>query len=524
MGSGILKTIVVLILLVALAFVAGSMAADGLKQAMVPSLLALGVLVLLCLGRNCWVLAFIVPSILSIFGIGGHRLPVFQAFCVILLGYWLIMSVMGYVKLTWNSVPVIDCAVVIFTVYFMSTWLAHPVTINAWVNHITDEGYAQIGGAEYVWCITAFLSYIFISILPLTSEKLGRMLKWVVILSLFMTALVAVKNVLNPQVDSNGDPAALGEAIQGSRFYGFAGIGHAMCFFMLCKYSVLGIICSPWKLAVCLFGVAGIAVSGFRAGILRLAVLGVLAQFYRRQFLGVLFCGVCAYIGVWVLSAAVPSDCLPYGVKRVFSAVPGLEVKDKRVVREAQGSLDWRYEMWEWAMDPSKGFIKNYVWGDGFGQDARDLRLERININRRKINKGSNVLYARRGVWHSGFVTAIHRLGYVGLTLTVIFQLILTAYAIRFCAYARRLPNTEYYYYMFIPLIIEIFTFHGSAGQYILFFNLFHKYAMLKLAYALAIKGGYMSPMFKKQTYVPMMLQEVEAAHRKSEAASATAV
>ena len=517
MESGVLKTIVVLILLAALAFVAGSMAADGLKQAMVPSLLALGAVVLLCMGRHCWILAFVLPYILSVLDVGGGKIPISHLFCVGLLGYWLVMSIMGYAKMTWNSVPVIDCAVLLFVIYFLSTWFANPVTINAFVNHITDEGYAQVGGAEYVWCISAFLTFIFFSILPLSLDKMGRMLKWVVFLSLFMSAVVAVKTALVPQVNGDGESVAIGEVIQGGRFSGFAGFGNSLCFFMFCKYSVLGIVCSPWKLAVCLVGVVGIAISGFRSIIMSLALTSAIAQLYRRHLISLLFCGVCAYIGVYVLSKAIPAHQMPYGVNRILSAVPGLDVKDKKAVMDAQHSLDWRYEMWEWAMNPSKGYIKNYVWGDGFGLDAREMRLQRININRRKIDQSSNVIYARRGEWHSGWVTSIHRLGYVGLTLTVIFQLIFCVYAMRFCANAVRLPNSEYYYYMLIPIITDIFLFHYSTGSYMSFFGMFHRYAILKLAYSLALKEGYISPMFRKRKYVPLMLRDVEAAQHKEE-------
>ncbi len=517
MGSGVLKTIVILILLVALAFVAGSMAADGLKQAMVPSLLVLGAVVLLCMGRNCWILAFILPTILSIFDIGGGRWPISNLVCVGLLGYWLIMCIMGYAKLTWHSVPVLDWAVALFTVYFLSTWFLNPVSINMFVNHITDEGYAQVGGAEYICCIAALMTFIFYSILPFSLDKLGRMLKWVVFLGLLMYAVLAVKTALAPQVNKLGETVALGEAIQGGRFSAFSHLGTALCFLMLCKYSILGIICSSWKLLLCLAGVIGIAISGFRASILRLALLCLFVHFFKRQFVVLLFCGVCAYAGILMLSSTISADQLPYGVKRIFSSVPGLEVKDRRIASEAQHSLDWRYEMWEWAMNPSKGYIKNYVWGDGFGLDAREMRLERININRRKINEGSNVIFARRGVWHSGWVTAIHRLGFVGLTLTVLFQLIFCVYAMRFCASIYRQPHAEYYYYMFVPIIVDSFLFHYLPGTYVSFFSMFHVYAMLKLAYSLAIKEGHMSPMFQKQKYVPLMLQEVESAQQKAE-------
>lgn len=521
MGSGVLKTIVVLILLVALAFVAGSMAADGVKQAMVPSLLALGVLVLLCLGHNCWILAFIIPPFLSLLEFGGGKIPMAHLLSVVLLGYWLLMGVMGYTKITWNKLPVIDFTVFIFVVYFLSTWFANPVKINAFVNHITDEGYALVGGAEYIWCLTALMTFIFISILPLTFERLGVVLKWVVVFSIIAAFLVAVKTLISPQLNDAGERVALGEAIQGSRFGGFADLGNAICLLMFCKYSILGIICSPWKLALCLAGGVGIALSGFRSMILNVVILCALIQFYRRQFVTLIFCALCAYAGVLGLSHTIPMERVPLGIKRVFSSVPGVDIKDKKLASTAQHSLDWRYQMWDWAMDSSKGYIKNYVWGDGFALDSREYRLERININRRKIDSGSNVLFAKRGVWHSGWVTAIHRLGYVGLTITVIFQLIVCVYVVRLCMNIRGVANYEYFYFILIPIIPDIILFHYSAGTYTTFFAIFHKLSIMKLTYVLAVKEGIMSPMFSKQKYVPMMLQEVEGAHRKSEEDSA---
>lgn len=517
MGTGVLKTIVVIILLATLAFVAGSMAADGLKHAVLPAALVLGGGVLMCLGRHCWILAFILPSLFSLFGTAAYRIPIAHFVSIALLAYWLVLCVLGYAKMTWNKVPVLDCAVLIFVIYFLSTWIVHPVTLNVLVNHITDDGYAHVGGAEYIWCISAFGTYLFISILPLSLDKLGKTLKWFVLLSLFVSTVVSVKSAISPQVNEFGETVAIGEAIQGGRFGAFSGVGDQICFLMFCKYPVMGIICSPWKMAICLISLLSAAISGFRGTILRIIILSILTQIYHRQFLTLLFCAGCAYVGVLTLSATIPMESLPYGVKRIFTAVPGVEVKDREITAEAKHSLDWRYEMWEWAMDPSRGYIKDYVWGDGFGLDARDERIERININRRKISAGSNVIFAKRGVWHSGFVTAVHRLGFVGLTFTVIFQLIVCFYALRICTHVWKFRNPEYFYYVLIPQISDALFFYGSSGTYLMFFATFHKLSILKLTYSLAVKDGYMEPMFRKRTYVPMMLQEVGSAQRKSE-------
>ena len=54
MGNGIFKTLVAVILLAAAAFLCGSLAADGIKSAILPILLLVGSFSLLYLGKNCW--------------------------------------------------------------------------------------------------------------------------------------------------------------------------------------------------------------------------------------------------------------------------------------------------------------------------------------------------------------------------------------------------------------------------------------------------------------------------------------
>ena len=89
----------------------------------------------------------------------------------------------------------------------------------------------------------------------------------------------------------------------------------------------------------------------------------------------------------------------------------------------------------------------------------------------------------------------------------------------------RGVANYEYFYFVLVPIIPDIILFHYSAGTYITFFGMFHAISIMKLAYSLAIKEGYMSPMFQNQTYVPMMLQEAESSQqrRAEDARSATA-
>jgi hypothetical protein len=134
---------------------------------------------------------------------------------------------------------------------------------------------------------------------------------------------------------------------EGARFSGFAGLGFALFTYIVCKYDIIRILCSPWKLIVIAASTFGVAMSGFRNMILQLAILGLFAQFLKRRLLLTLLpCAVC-YVVLLLLGNGGAFDSVPYGVRRVLTAVPGVDVNDRRAVLEAKASLDWRSQMWE---------------------------------------------------------------------------------------------------------------------------------------------------------------------------------
>ena len=252
-----MKTIVVLILLSALAFVVGSLSSDGLKSAMAPvGLLVLGVS-LMCLGRYSWALVFILPSAVSALDISFLKeLPIAYITSGGLLVYWLIMYIMGYVKITWHKSTVIDIATLIFSLYFAFTWVMHPVTISAFVNEITDVGYASIGGKDYIWFVFASLTYIFISIIPMEMDRMGKLLKvcfWITVFCLLITTAKGVLLAAKKQAD------VLVEG-EGARDSGFVALGTAIFTYVVCKYDIVRILCSPWKIILIVASTFGVAV------------------------------------------------------------------------------------------------------------------------------------------------------------------------------------------------------------------------------------------------------------------------
>lgn len=521
MGTGSLKTIVVLILLSVLAFAAGSMASEGVKQALLPVGILMGAVTLLCLGRHCWVCAYAAAPILAALGF-PTKVPIPFVIGSILLVYWLIMYTLGHVKITWHKLPILDIAVFVFSAYLLFCWVRNPVTLELMRNPITDPDKMLIGGVEYVYCIFAVLFYIYISIVPMNFQILGRLLKTVFFIALIFLIIRTVTGLGRPpeSLQEPGMEMQLEEEMVGTRFVGFLGLGKVICNYLVCQYAFTAIVCSPWKLAMYTAGALGVALSGFRSYFLEVLLVMFFMQVIYRKVVSLIVLGIFAYGGLLLLGAVGAIQDLPYGTRRVLTAVPGLEVGGA-AARGAQGSLDWRYEMWGWALDPSTGYIKDYVWGDGYGLNVRKYKL-RIVAEKRGTYINSNRDFAADGQWHSGWLTAIHRTGIVGLCLIVMLHVVNIVCTLRVAMALKTVPNCGYMYYYIVPGIASSIMFYISAGTLSSILATYSQFVMVKVLTSLAVKDGLMLPMFQRKVYVPMIQREIEQAAAAGHAPAAS--
>lgn len=516
MSNSIFKSSVVFIVLIALGFVVGSMAADGLKQAAIPIALICCVFGVLLLGRHCWVLAFVLPPLFSSLEISLiQNFPVAYVVCAFLLVYWLLMWVMGYVKITWHRVWLLDIFTFIFVGYFLFTWVMHPVTLDVLVNEITHEGDAQIGGKEYVWCIACIFCYLFLSVLPLKYDGVVRLLKVAFWISLPMLLLSAVKvALLGAGLSGESTLSSAGT----SRYMGMVGIGNALYTFILCKYGIMGIVCSPIKFLIMCGGGLCVALSGFRTHMMVCAFVYVVTQLLHRQLCVAMLPLVCGYVLMCYLAGNQYLSDLPFGVKRVLASIPGLDEIDRRVTLNAEGSLEWRYLLWDLAMNPSTGYIKDYVWGDGFGYSKAALKQAHLLYMRGKmIGDMDHLQYARQGMWHNGNITAIHRIGYVGYVMLIVWTLAVFFVIFRLLFCIRNTKNCEYVYYYTLSAFSSFLNFYASGGALPSIFNTFFSVSLAKLLYSLAMKAGYIAPMLRRKVYIPLMLREQEEGEKTSD-------
>lgn len=486
MGSGIIKNIIICLILVVLAFVVGSMAADGARDSLMVLGAILGGFALLYLGKNCWWLVFVVPPVLGVLPLGFlQRLPVAYYLCGVILLYWMMLRMMGYVRVTWHKVAWIDFITLILFLYVAYSYFLHPVELMIF----SDEDTEFVGGKEYVHAIAACVGYVALSIIPCSIERLNKVLKWALFAQFAALALVVVKYHTLSALSVFGQPIFL---------------------IMACKYSLFGLIIAPWKLLLLLFALS-LSLHGQREVFVTAAFTYIGISFVKKQ---VILCMLAAAATVGMLTYLSSEGVLlslPHRIQRTLYILPWLKI-DKEIATEAQHSSDWRLEMWGWAMDPRTRYIKDYVWGDGFGQSLKLLRLTTIALNRGDVSGGDQQRFAESGVWHSGVFTTIHRLGIVGLCIIVLWHLAAMFMIIRVCMVFDRQKKGLYLMYHTMPFVGGVFTFYISAGTIVMFFSQLHMVAVAKIAYSEALRTGMMLPLFTRHQYIPLAIREMDSA------------
>jgi hypothetical protein len=204
--------------------------------------------------------------------------------------------------------------------------------------------------------------------------------------------------------------------------------------------------------------------SGFRSTIATLAATFLLSSYFRRGWAEVLRIASFGLplLGLILLMQGVVFD-LPLPAQRALSFLPGRW--DELAVREAQGSTQWRVEMWKTILGTDK-YIESKWFGDGFGFTRRQLdlmrALQRYGATPEEMQENMMV----SGGVHSGPISAIRYVGYVGLA---IFLTLLIAVAMRAWKLIRQAQNTPFFMlalFIGIPCIWEPVLYTAIFGGF----------------------------------------------------------
>ena len=523
MQGGTIKSIVIFVLLAIFAFIAGSFVTDGLTEALIPTVMIVGAFGLMALGKNSWWLLFLAPPVLQLIPIAAlQNFPVAYFCCGLVLAYWVLMSLTGQVRLTWQGVKWLDIVTLVLFTYFLSTWVRHPVTIKAFSSY-TDEGEIPWGGYDYMMCVGAIVFYVAVSAIPMKLDKIATVMKYAFWLTIVIGVFLAIKQVMKPSVAVGvaDTIASQNESVfsseMTSRTLSYMPLGMNLFKWIIANYSICSIVITPWKLFVVSFGFVLVLIGGFRLYVVYCFVFLLCASYYKKQLSILVLILLSVWGGLVLLSQTRVIESFPVPIQRSFSAVPCVEVM-KWIEDGAQESSEWRYRMWEWALNPREGLIKDYIWGDGFVQYGSDIRREAYLKSVGRAQFANKIMgeqgrdYAERGGWHSGWMTAIHRTGYVGLALLTVWLLSFFIAMFRACSAVELLVNKEYIYITLFQIPIQLVEVYiGTAVWGSIFTSAFYSGAILKVVYALARDEGMMKPMFQRKRYVPLMVEANES-------------
>jgi hypothetical protein len=272
-----------------------------------------------------------------------------------------------------------------------------------------------------------------------------------------------------------------------TRLIGMQWAGWSSVLALCARYNPITLLSPFYLLRTLLFvlAIGAIFLSGFRSVILFAIVAFLLSTILRGNMKNLVTAGAGMLLGLILLISVQGSFVqLPLTVQRTLSWLPG--DWDQKAVADAEGSTQWRVEMWGWAWNDDR-ILRDKVWGQGFGLSLDDLSL--IAASLMAGQSGQNLLggsdresFLITGTFHSGPLSAIKYIGIVGLALYYLLMCYMAWVAWRLCINARGTKAFTLALFVGIPIIFEPFNigiYRNDTG----FISLFRFDKLLNIRY-----------------------------------------
>lgn len=435
---------------------------------------AAGLGLLLGIGRNYWLL---VPILVTATG-SSRLLPVplsvaevgvISAFALYIAHLSLKKATLGY------KAGLLDVFMFINLGYLAVVFFRNPTGLAFF-------GSESVGGRHYITIAIAFMSYLVL----VHSRTTPRLIFWLPLLIVLPNFFLSILNVITqvyPQLGALIYPFYSGVDYSGlvdvtrdvrsdeERFFALGTLG-IMIVQTLCAYFSPALALTPGNFWIgILLGLAllGILFSGFRSGIASAGAYIYLSMFFRKQWGGIFAITTVGVLAMALIGVGNSVGVhLPLTWQRALSFIP-LGWED-RAVELAKGSTDWRVDMWRDALTTDR-IIKDKTFGDGFGFRADELKIMVTGI----MYGDSGAIdpkeaFMVRGSFHSGPVSSIRFVGYVGLALLFAFQIVFFREAIRLikeCQGTRFFPLAMFIGLWVVYKVFEFYVIFGAYNNYI---------------------------------------------------------
>ena len=451
--------IVIIVALIGSLFLGEAVAQENYTTVGIFFSLVTAIAVIKILGVNIWVL---IPVFIS-FGAQSPLLPlplsVANIMSLFVLGVVAIQYMLGMVQLRWRMSKMEFFMLLVLLSMFV-TYALNPVGLNV-------LGSSTVGSRPYLEVMLALAVYALLSGIQ-AKERAVKSLPFYVLVVNGVSSVLAGISYHFPSIGERLKILYGGFAphYDESSKYGFQ---------MAERFTYLGSISQifqrylmvrkdAWSPRITRIGVTviglGLALvagmlTGHRIALMTwvgfLIIYMLITRKLKMLFMCIIF-GILGFIGLYVVHHAIMP--LPLSIQRSMTILPG--DWDRDVVHDAEGSLDWRLEMWD-AVLHEKGRVRNKIMGDGFGFSARELEL----MQQVSMGKGVHGLtpeelqeyFLVSGDLHSGPLTAVRFVGWVGLFFFTLLMLYLARSYWKLC---RRSLGTPYFMvvaFMGIPWI-----------------------------------------------------------------------
>jgi hypothetical protein len=364
----------------------------------------------------------------------------------------------------------LDYLILINLAYLAVVYFRNPVGFFAFQT-------AMVGGRPYFEILLAFASFLILSRVNL-KDSIARVFPFFMVIPSFMIGGMEVLARLVPSFGQAlsgiytgigggagvagmfADEQKLGE----TRFTGLQLTGVMGVLALCARYNPITLVSPFHPLRTLLFAASLLAIflSGFRSAILFAIVAFLISAVLRKRSHELWLASAIAALGlITMISLQGTVVQLPLTMQRALSWLPG--DWNAEAVRDAEGSSQWRVEMWQWAWEDTR-IMRDKIWGQGFG-----FTLDEMNIIANAMLAGQTggafvggsqqESFMIMGSFHSGPLSTIKFIGVVGLLLYYPLMCYMAVLAWKLCRKAYGTKAFTLALFIGIPIIYEPFNF-----------------------------------------------------------------
>ena len=426
------------------------------------------------MGRNIWLLIPFLGSIQLTLMIPGRPTTMMVAQALV-ISFTFLMLLSRKIPFRLR-ITELECWMLLLTLCVVQVYARNPVGVNLF-------GGDQVGGRPYVLFVMTFVVAFILSGILVQPSQLKNALKLSIFGGLINFAIGLFGwlwaplgywlGVAGARSGANGAQLQAIDPGRAGRIDFVVNIPILLARWVSSYSNPIKACFSIRWAPLVLLSFAFAAVSGYRNVVASVGLTYLVGLVYRGgiiSLLGSVLLGVLALASLAVVNITMP---LPPNLQRALAFLPG--TWEERYVLDTKDSSDWRFEMWEEVLTTNR-WIDNKLLGDGLGFSAKELQLQSQMLG---VNRGSSVGVsgfdqAREyvlisGDYHSGPVSAIRAIGYLGLAVMLCAQLRLVVHAHRL---VRSYQNTEWFplvLFFCIPIIwypvFFVFIFGGFQAD-----------------------------------------------------------